>query len=101
MLAEASRVGLTIDVTRVPRPADVSLERWLQTFPSYGYLLAVPPAKVDAVLARVSERGIAAADVGAVTTARRVEITDGHACDVVWDFSIAPFTGCGKVGAPA
>lgn len=101
MLAEASRVGLTIDVTRVPRPADVSLERWLQTFPSFGYLLGVPPAQVAAVLARFSERGIAAADVGAVTTARRVEITDGHACDVVWDFSIAPFTGCGKVGAPA
>ena len=41
MLAECSRVGVTIDVTRVPKPDGVPLERWLTTFPSYGYLLAV------------------------------------------------------------
>ncbi len=41
MLAECSRVGATIDVTRVPKPDGVPLDRWLTTFPSYGYLLAV------------------------------------------------------------
>ena len=34
----------------MPRPDGVALERWLQTFPSYGYLLAVAPAKVAAVI---------------------------------------------------
>ena len=43
MLAECSGVGATIDVAAVPRPEGVPLERWLLTFPSYGYLLAVAP----------------------------------------------------------
>jgi selenophosphate synthetase-related protein len=43
MLAECSGVGATIDVTAVPKPEGVPLDRWLQTFPSHGYLLAVSP----------------------------------------------------------
>src|SRR5277367_3411348 len=50
MLAECSNVAATIDVTAVPRPDGVALERWLQTFPSYGYILAVAPTKVEAVI---------------------------------------------------
>src|SRR6516162_3092902 len=59
MLAECSGVGAAIDVRRIPRPDGVSLERWLQTFPSFGYLLAIPPPNVPDVLARFTARGIA------------------------------------------
>ena len=62
MLAECSRVGASIDVARLPKPDGVALERWLQTFPSYGFLLAVRPQNVAAVIDRFDERGIAAAD---------------------------------------
>ena len=62
MLAECSSVGAVIAVTRVPKPEGVALERWLQTFPSYGYLLSVPSVNVPAVLARFAARDIAAAD---------------------------------------
>ena len=51
MLAECSGVGATIELPSVPRPESASLERWLQTFPSYGYVLAVRHANVPAVLA--------------------------------------------------
>ncbi len=96
MLAECSGVAATIDVTAVPRPAGVALERWLQTFPSYGYILAAAPAKVDAVIARFAARGIAAADVGAITRGSRVAITDGRATETIWDFDREPLIGCGK-----
>jgi len=97
MLAECSGAGASIDVARVPRPEGVPLERWLQTFPSYGYLLAVAPANAPPVLARFSERGIAAADVGQITADGRVVIADGAAVETIWDFSHEPLIGCARV----
>jgi AIR synthase-related protein len=94
MLAECSGVGATIDVGVVPKPESVPLDRWLQTFPSYGYLLAVAPTNLPAVLARFSERGIAAADIGKITADRRVVIADGAAAETIWDFSKEPLIGC-------
>ena len=99
MLAECSGVGAVIDVTRVPKLEGVALERWLQTFPSYGYLLSVPPANVPAVLARFTARGIAAADIGQVTPDRRVLLSDGIASETIWDFTREPLIGCHQVGA--
>jgi AIR synthase-related protein len=94
MLAECSRVGAAIDAASVPRPEGVALERWLQTFPSYGYLIAVAPGKAPAVLARFEERGIAAAEIGAITADRRVLIRDGAAAETIWDFAREPLIGC-------
>jgi AIR synthase-related protein len=99
MLAECSSVGATIDVLRIPRPDGVSLERWLQTFPSFGYLLAVPPPNVPDVLARFAARGITTAQIGSIDEGDRVEITDGRVNDVVWDFSRSPLIGCRAVEA--
>jgi uncharacterized protein len=98
MLAECSGIAATIDVTAVPRPDGVAIERWLQTFPSYGYVLAVAPSKVDAVIGRFAARGIAAADVGAIARGSRVAITDGRATETIWDFEREPLIGCGKAG---
>ena len=71
MLAECSSVGLTIDLAAIPRPDSAPLDRWLQTFPSFGYILSVRPENVAAVIARFAERGIHAADIGAVTAGSR------------------------------
>jgi len=94
MLAECSGVGLTIDLGAVPRPEGVPLERWLLSFPSFGYILAMPSAHVDEVVARFAGRGIAAADVGAVTAGSVVAVTDGIDHETVWDFARAPLIGC-------
>jgi AIR synthase-related protein len=94
MLAECSGVGMSIDLGRVPRPEGVPLERWLLSFPSYGYILAVPPCHVDDVVARFAARGIAAADIGAVTAGSVVEVTDGNARETVWDLARQPLIGC-------
>jgi hypothetical protein len=100
MLAECSGVGAAIDVTSVPRPDGVSLDRWLQTFPSYGYLFAVAAANLAEVLARFSKRGIAAADIGAITGDRRVVLSDGTSSITVWDFARQPLMGCARAEVP-
>jgi AIR synthase-related protein len=94
MLAECSRVGATIDVTRVPKPDGAPIERWLATFPSYGYLFAVRPSNVAAVLARFAARGIAAAEIGAFNTSHRVTIGNGRDIETIWDFEREPLIGC-------
>jgi AIR synthase-related protein len=106
MLAECSGVAATIDVTAIPRPNGVPLARWLQTFPSYGYIISVAPAKVAAVIGRFADRGIAAAEVGAIAAGGRVAVTDGHATETIWDFEREPLIGCRQrrfetTGAPA
>jgi selenophosphate synthetase-related protein len=94
MLAECSCVGLDIDIAAIPCPDGVTAERWLRTFPSFGYLLSVAPANVAAVMAAFTERGIAAADIGAVTQGGAVSIGLGGASETVWDFARAPLIGC-------
>ncbi|MFP6560646.1 sll0787 family AIR synthase-like protein [Paraburkholderia sp. B3] len=64
MLAECSRVGVAIDLECVPKPADVPLARWLQIFPSFGYLLSVREEHVDEAIARFKARDIACAAIG-------------------------------------
>jgi AIR synthase-related protein len=95
MLAECSGVGAVVDVTAIPRPAGVPADRWLQTFPSFGFILAVPPPDVADVLARFAGRGIACAEIGAFTAERRVAIADGGERDTIWDFAREKLTGCG------
>jgi uncharacterized protein len=95
MLAECSGVGIAIDLAAVPRPPGVALERWLLTFPSFGYLLSVAPEHVGDVLARFAARGIAAAEIGAVTARPVVTIGEGEVEEVVWDFAARPLLGCG------
>lgn len=88
MLLECSRVGADIDLARIPRPPDVPMARWLAAFPSYGFLLAVSPSNVDAVMARFRARGLACEDIGGIDASTRVTVHDnGAARTLLWDFA--------------
>jgi AIR synthase-related protein len=95
MFAECSSVSLSINLASIPKPESVELERWLQTFPSFGYLLSVRPDRVSDVLARFHGRGIAAAQIGDVTAGATVAISDGRRQEIIWDFTRSPLIGCG------
>ncbi|GJE59248.1 sll0787 family AIR synthase-like protein [Methylobacterium trifolii] len=96
MLMECSGVGGRIVLDAVPRPAHVAMERWLTAFPSYGYLVATPPALTEAVTARFEARGIAAARIGTLDASRVARVADGAEEAVVWDFRASPLIGCGR-----
>jgi uncharacterized protein len=101
MLAECSGAAIVIDVDAVPRPAGVALNRWLLTFPSFGYLLAVSPENVAAVISQFSERDIAAADIGSLRPGSTVSVARGAASEVIWDFAAKPLLGCATQEAAA
>jgi uncharacterized protein len=96
MLAECSGVGVAIDLAAIPRPDGVALERWLLTFPSFGYLLAAPPVNAAEIVAGFMGRGIAAADIGAVTGGSLITIGEGGATAPIWDVAEAPLLCCGR-----
>ncbi|MBZ5762663.1 MULTISPECIES: sll0787 family AIR synthase-like protein [Rhizobium] len=90
MLAECSGIGIDIDVSAIRLPDGIILERWLATFPSYGYLLSVAPENLGAVLALFSARSITADAIGTVTAATTVTITDGSERIVIRDYAETP-----------
>ena len=100
MLAECSRVAITLDVEAIPIPAGAPLERWLLTFPSFGYLLSAKPEHVDEILSRFQRRGIAAAAIGEVSAGTRVDISAASARATVWDFAAQPLIGCAPGPSP-
>jgi len=100
MLAECSRVGLSIELAAIPKPDSVALERWLMTFPSYGYLLSVRPDRVEDTLAAFRGRDIAAAAIGDVTAGTQVEIRNGERRETIWDFARQALIGCAPSQPP-
>jgi AIR synthase-related protein len=95
MLCEGSGVGARLALDALPRPDDVSLLRWLGTFPSFGFLLAVAPAHVAEVHRRFQTAGVASASVGAFQAPPRVELEWGQERAVFWDLAQEPLTGFG------
>jgi AIR synthase-related protein len=100
MLLEASGVGATLDLAAVPRPDGVPWERWLLAFPSYGFLLAVPPDNVARVRDAFAARDIAAAAVGRVDDGRRLTLALGAERAELWDLAAVPLTGFDAARAP-
>ncbi|NNU68018.1 sll0787 family AIR synthase-like protein [Rhizobium indicum] len=96
MLAECSHVGIDIDVTAIPLPAGVALDRWLVTFPSFGYLLSVAPEQAAEVVTRFTARGISAAVIGAVVAGAEVALVDGESRAVVRDHAETPLLQLGR-----
>ena len=95
MLLECSGLGAELDPWALPRPTNVTLEQWLATFPSYGFILSVAPDKVEAVLTRFASRELDAAVFGVTNDSGRVTLATGNQRQTLWDFHHTPLMGCG------
>ncbi|MGG7565482.1 sll0787 family AIR synthase-like protein [Rhodovulum sp. DZ06] len=96
MLAEASGVGLSIDLSAVRPPEGVPLERWLRAFPSFGFLLTAAPADAPEILSRARARGLAADVIGAVTPGAELRLLHGPASALFWNHAAEPYLGLAR-----
>jgi uncharacterized protein len=94
-LLEASGTGGTIEPERIPRPAGVALERWLVTFPSYGFLLCARPEHVGAVGEAFRRRDLSCEPIGLVDGSGRLRLAADGEEALVWDLRAEPLTGLG------
>lgn len=96
MLLECSGLGAMVEPAAVPTPAGADPARWLlHTFPSYGFLLAVPPAHVAAVTARFAARDLACAAIGRCEAGSRLRLRRRGEEVLAWDFADGGLIGCG------
>lgn len=93
MLLEHGRFGVTVDLELLPHPADVPLDRWLACFPSFAFLLCVPPGCEDACIRPFEQRGLRAAVVGEIDTSGQVALRRGPDRVTAIDLSIDTVTG--------
>jgi len=95
MMLEASGVGAVLDLAALPKPPEASLDRWMVTFPSYGYLLSVASDAVPRVRSAFVERGLACEAVGHIDDSRQMRLAAGGEEALLWDLAVRPFTGFG------
>ena len=102
MLLECSGIGASVALERIPKPAHVALERWLESFPSYGFVLSAPPASVEEIRHRFRARNIACEPIGICTHERALDLSLGGRRERFWDLAKRPFTGAAAIrdGAP-
>ena len=95
-LIELARCGATLDLDALPRPAHTPLERWLVTFPSFGFVLAARPERAAKVCEAFRARGLAAAACGTFDPTSELALSRGDARVTVWDLAREPLTGLAR-----
>jgi AIR synthase-related protein len=113
MLLECAGLGGRIRLQDIPHPpghgpldAPDAWLRWLQAFPSYGYLLAVDDDQAHEVKARFMARGISCADIGELDASGEVWLSHaepGQAAPdqaLLWHLHREPFIGAPTLSTP-
>jgi uncharacterized protein len=93
MLLECHRLGVTVDLDALPRPAALALVDWLGCFPCLAFLLCAPPGRERDCLAPLHDRGLAAAVIGTLDDSGLLRISAGGATATVLDVRTEPVTG--------
>jgi selenophosphate synthetase-related protein len=96
---EAAGCGATLEPELVPRPPGVPLDRWLMTFPSFGFLLAAPAGAADDAAEPFRRRGLACARCGSFDDTGVLRLRAAGETAVVWDLGEQPFTTLGGDGS--
>ncbi len=101
MLLETSGCGAVLNLEAIPCPPELALERWLLSFPSYGFLLSVRPNNVAAVQAYFHNQNIVCAEIGQIQANSQLLLTSHQESIVFWDLAKQPLTGFSPQKAPS
>lgn len=94
MLLELGNLGVEIDISRVPAPAHVPIERWFTCFPCFGFLLTCEADTTDACVAVFEEQGLRASCVGTLDETGEIRLRSGS--EVVSALHVAGTTGIAR-----
>ncbi len=93
MLMEASGCGAVLQLDQVPCPNTVPLEKWLMSFPSYGFLLSVRPERVTQVQNHFRQRNIICESIGTVEPGSQLWLVWQDETALFWDLDAEALTG--------
>jgi len=97
MLCEASGCGAVLDLDCIPHPSEphwekIGWQKWLTSFPSFGFLLSVASQNVDAVVDLFSPQGLTCQTIGTVISGTEVFIQQKGEKEIFWNL-VEPLTG--------
>ena len=93
IMMENSGKGAIIELTSIPKPAEIELSDWLICFQSFGFVLSVPPKNSEAVISLFREREISAAIIGRAIDEPVVTLKNGPKSEILFDFRRDKITG--------
>lgn len=92
MLLEWGTFGVEVDLDVLPAPRGVDTAAWLTCFPSFGFLLCVPPGREQEVVSAFHDRDLEAAVVGRIDATGRIGLRRGEATTTAYDLTERPVT---------
>jgi uncharacterized protein len=93
MLLETSGCGAVLNLDQVPCPEGLSLEKWLVSFPSYGFLLSVCPNNVEKIQSYFHQRDLVCEAVGTIQAKQQLVLKSQSETTIFWNFSQQALTG--------
>jgi uncharacterized protein len=100
-MLEVAGCGALLDADAIPRPDGAPMERWIVTFPSFGYLLATTGQSAEAACEVFTRRGLACAPCGTLDSSGVLRLATGGEEAPVWDLRSNPLTGLNAVRSPS
>ncbi|CAM4292322.1 sll0787 family AIR synthase-like protein [Zobellia roscoffensis] len=67
MLLNTSEVGAKINLQNITKPAEIAWEKWLSSFPSYGYILTCSSENITSIQSVFSDKGVTCDCIGRIT----------------------------------
>jgi len=74
-------------------PPGVSLEKWLLTFPSYGFVLSVRPENSSKVQEKFKKHGLLCEKIGNVTADKKIFFIINGNKELFWDLNTHSYIG--------
>lgn len=93
MLLETTGCGATIDLAALPSPPETDLARWLQVFPSYGFLMTLDERDWPQVQTAFAFEGVRCERIGQVNASGTLRVQSGAQHGDFWNLREQPFTG--------
>ncbi|MCI8212258.1 AIR synthase [Pseudomonas sp. S25] len=93
MLLEATGYGGHVDLNALPCPPDADPERWLQVFPSYGFVITLDEKNWPNVQAAFEFEGLCCARIGEVKPRGALTVQAGSQHAEFWNLREQAFTG--------
>jgi AIR synthase-related protein len=93
MLLETTGCGADIDLHALPCPSDADLARWLQVFPSYGFLMTLDKRHWPNVQAAFAFEGLRCERIGQVNASGVLNVHSAAQRGEFWNLGEQAFTG--------
>jgi putative methanogenesis marker protein 2 len=93
MLVETSRVGASVDLSKIPVPGDVDFIQWLKVHPATGFIVTMLHENEAEVVHLFEGAGYRASVIGKIENTLKLDIYRGDERVTVFDFTDDVVTG--------